>query len=269
MFAGTGRDDLAVLGLHAISAAGRHVSHRRRSPITSGVRSGPPATWWTCRSVGAVPIVASTPTTVDALSRGVTQVVAVGAGYDGRAPRYRMPGVRWWEVDRPRTQEDRRARLARLAIATDHVAQLGLDLADGGPARSRARGGSRPRCRGTTVAESSRCVCRQLHLKQARSPPIAGRSHSGDVAWRRPKPPIVTVGSSVPRRSAMSTPTLGPFCTWALATSCRSRTRCFSPRCGGARRPRRSRSVARRPTRVAPVRRRAATGYRRRGRPGG
>ena len=92
VLAGTGRDDLAVLGLHAISAAGRHVSHRRRSPITSGVRSGPPARWWTCRSVGAVPIVASTPTTVDALSRGVTQVVAVGAGYDGRAPRYRMPG---------------------------------------------------------------------------------------------------------------------------------------------------------------------------------
>lgn len=92
MLAGTGRDDLTVLGLHAISAAGRHVSHRRRSPITSGLRSEPPAIWWTCRSVGAVPIVASTPTTVDALSRGVTQVVAVGAGYDGRAPRYRMPG---------------------------------------------------------------------------------------------------------------------------------------------------------------------------------
>ena len=45
----------------------------------------------------------------------------VGAGYDGRALRYGGPGIRWWEVDRAGTQTDKRARLARLGIATDAV----------------------------------------------------------------------------------------------------------------------------------------------------
>ena len=69
--------------------------------------------------------------TVDALSRQVTQIVVIGAGYDGRALRYRAPGVRWWEIDRPPTQNDKRARLARLGVAIDHVTFLGVDLAEG------------------------------------------------------------------------------------------------------------------------------------------
>lgn len=42
------------------------------------------------------------------------QVVALGAGYDGRSLRY--SGVRWWELDHPATQGDKLARLARLGI---------------------------------------------------------------------------------------------------------------------------------------------------------
>jgi len=67
--------------------------------------------------------------TVNALGRQVTQVVVIGAGYDGRALRYRTPGVQWWEVDRPSTQADKQARLSRLGIAADAVTYVALDLA--------------------------------------------------------------------------------------------------------------------------------------------
>ncbi len=54
---------------------------------------------------------------VSALDGGTTQVVAVGAGYDGRSLRYAKPGVRWFELDHPATQLDKRARLAGLDLA--------------------------------------------------------------------------------------------------------------------------------------------------------
>lgn len=65
---------------------------------------------------------------IRAIERGVTQVVNVGAGYDGRALRYAKPGVRWWEVDHPDTQADKVARLARLGIDAAHVSFVGHDL---------------------------------------------------------------------------------------------------------------------------------------------
>jgi methyltransferase (TIGR00027 family) len=65
---------------------------------------------------------------VNGLDRGVTQVAVVGAGYDGRALRYAKPGVRWFEVDHPSTQRDKRDRLARLAIATSDVSFVAADL---------------------------------------------------------------------------------------------------------------------------------------------
>lgn len=68
---------------------------------------------------------------VDALARDVTQVVGVGAGYDGRAWRYAKPGVRWFEVDHPDTQSDKRRRLRQLGIGTDQVTFLAADFAMG------------------------------------------------------------------------------------------------------------------------------------------
>lgn len=50
-----------------------------------------------------------------AIGEGVAQVVLLGAGYDTRAARLACPGVRWFEVDRPDTQTDKLARLARLS----------------------------------------------------------------------------------------------------------------------------------------------------------
>ena len=65
---------------------------------------------------------------VDAIDSGLRQVVIGGAGYDGRALRYARPGVRWFEVDHPATQADKRARLARLGIDTPHVRFIPADF---------------------------------------------------------------------------------------------------------------------------------------------
>jgi methyltransferase (TIGR00027 family) len=45
-----------------------------------------------------------------ALADGATQVVILGAGYDSRAWRLARPGVRFFEVDHPVTQSDKRYR---------------------------------------------------------------------------------------------------------------------------------------------------------------
>jgi methyltransferase (TIGR00027 family) len=52
--------------------------------------------------------------TLDAIARGVTQIVIVGAGYDGRALRFAHPDTAYFEVDHPATQADKRMRLAGL-----------------------------------------------------------------------------------------------------------------------------------------------------------
>jgi methyltransferase (TIGR00027 family) len=59
---------------------------------------------------------------VDAAAAGLTQVVVVGAGYDGRSLRYAAPGARWFELDHPATTSDKAARLARLGLLTAAVA---------------------------------------------------------------------------------------------------------------------------------------------------
>lgn len=82
--------------------------------------------------------------TVSALEREVAQFVVVGTGYDGRAFRYGASGVRWWEIDRPVTQQDKRSRLERLGVATDGVAYVELDLADGDLAAALLAAGFEP-----------------------------------------------------------------------------------------------------------------------------
>jgi len=65
---------------------------------------------------------------LEAVTSGVTQVVIVGAGYDGRALRFRRPGVRFFEVDHPATQGDKRRRVEDLGVALDHVTFASIDL---------------------------------------------------------------------------------------------------------------------------------------------
>lgn len=54
---------------------------------------------------------------------------ASGAGYDGRSPRYAKPGVRWFELDHPDTQADKRARLRRLGIGACEITFAPVDFA--------------------------------------------------------------------------------------------------------------------------------------------
>jgi methyltransferase (TIGR00027 family) len=65
---------------------------------------------------------------VGALDSGIQQVVIAAAGYDGRALRYAKPGVRWFEVDHPDTQRDKRERLDRLHIDSGHITFVPADF---------------------------------------------------------------------------------------------------------------------------------------------
>lgn len=51
---------------------------------------------------------------MSATAAGVGQVVILGAGYDDRALRFRAAGVRFFEVDHPATQADKRRRLEEI-----------------------------------------------------------------------------------------------------------------------------------------------------------
>ena len=81
---------------------------------------------------------------INAIEREVSQVVMLGAGYDGRALRYANPAVRWWEVDHPKTQQDKRVRLRRLGITAERVTFLGHDLEGGGLAAALIESGFQP-----------------------------------------------------------------------------------------------------------------------------
>ena len=92
---------------------------------------------------------------VDALNREITQVVLAGAGYDGRALRYDKPGVTWYEVDHPDTQNDKRMRLHRLGIETPNVVFVPADFGDEGLRLHHPR--ARIRLQQALVASLRRC----------------------------------------------------------------------------------------------------------------
>jgi methyltransferase (TIGR00027 family) len=71
---------------------------------------------------------------VEWVNAGATQLVSVGAGFDGRSLRYAKAGTRWFELDLAGTQADKRQRLARLGIATDGVCFVPVDFAVDDPA---------------------------------------------------------------------------------------------------------------------------------------
>jgi methyltransferase (TIGR00027 family) len=66
--------------------------------------------------------------TLGAIKRGITQIVIIAAGYDGRALRFAHPGVRWFEVDHPTTQADKQRRLSEAGIEAGHIGFVALDL---------------------------------------------------------------------------------------------------------------------------------------------
>jgi methyltransferase (TIGR00027 family) len=58
---------------------------------------------------------------VESIDGGIEQIVVLGAGYDGRSLRYAKAGLRWFELDHPDTQADKRSRLERLGISSAGV----------------------------------------------------------------------------------------------------------------------------------------------------
>src|SRR5947209_2006242 len=64
---------------------------------------------------------------VRALEHDVRQIVLLGAGYDGRPLRYRTPGVRFFEVDHPATQVDKRQRLAAADASAEGIVFVPAD----------------------------------------------------------------------------------------------------------------------------------------------
>jgi methyltransferase (TIGR00027 family) len=79
-----------------------------------------------------------------AVRRGITQVVIAGAGYDDRALRFRSPGVRYFELDHPATQADKRRRLRRMKADESGLALLAADFRDGDVAGVLARSAHHP-----------------------------------------------------------------------------------------------------------------------------
>ena len=63
-----------------------------------------------------------------AIGRGTAQVLLLAAGYDGRALRFGGGAVRWFEVDLPSTQADKRRRLDALGIRQAGVTYVAVDL---------------------------------------------------------------------------------------------------------------------------------------------
>ena len=65
----------------------------------------------------------------DAVTAGATQLVILGAGYDGRAWRMQaLQGVKVFELDHPATQRDKRARVAQLAEPNGIVNFVSIDF---------------------------------------------------------------------------------------------------------------------------------------------
>ena len=65
----------------------------------------------------------------DAVTAGATQLVILGAGYDGRAWRLsELAGVHVYEVDRPGTQADKRARVSTLPPPIGDVRFVTIDF---------------------------------------------------------------------------------------------------------------------------------------------
>jgi methyltransferase (TIGR00027 family) len=65
----------------------------------------------------------------EAIASGATQLVILGAGYDGRAWRMtELAGVRVFEVDHPATQADKRAHVSDLPPAAGPLSFVSIDF---------------------------------------------------------------------------------------------------------------------------------------------
>jgi len=125
----------------------------------------------------------------DAIAGGATQLVILGAGYDGRA--WRLPelaGVKVFEVDRLATQRDKRARVAKLPAAVGLVSFVAIDFEHESLATVLERAGhdsSSPTCwiwEGVTMyltREAMRSTLADVGRRSARGSTIIVNYHTG------------------------------------------------------------------------------------------
>jgi methyltransferase (TIGR00027 family) len=106
-----------------------------------------------------------------AIGLGIDQIVLVGAGYDGRPLRFGGGVTRWFEVDVPSTQADKRRRLAALGAEPTAVAYVGVDLLAGDLGAALGAAGHDPARRslfvceglfGSLTLEATASLCRTL-----------------------------------------------------------------------------------------------------------
>jgi methyltransferase (TIGR00027 family) len=88
-----------------------------------------------------------------AIGHGVEQIVIIGAGYDGRALRFGGGTTRWFEVDYPATQSDKRRRLSDLGIEVPQVHFVGVDLLEDDLDAALAAVGHDPELRSLFICE--------------------------------------------------------------------------------------------------------------------
>lgn len=65
---------------------------------------------------------------VAAIAAGLRQIVIVGAGYDDRALRFRSPAVRFFELDHPDTQADKRRRVSEIGADMTYLTFAPIDF---------------------------------------------------------------------------------------------------------------------------------------------
>jgi methyltransferase (TIGR00027 family) len=78
---------------------------------------------------------------MSSIATGLRQVVICGAGYDDRALRFRTPGVRFFELDHPDTQQDKASRLKALDVGASTVTLAAADFRTDDVAMVLARAG--------------------------------------------------------------------------------------------------------------------------------
>jgi methyltransferase (TIGR00027 family) len=150
---------------------------------------------------------------LQAIEEGVTQVVVLGAGYDGRALRFRAPGVRFFEVDHPATQADKRRRLDAVDASTDGITFVAADFTEDDLEDRLAAAGHDARARSLFVCEGvlrylpEHSFHALLRASAARAAPgsvlAASISTAADRSEVRPGPPDEPVLTVPPRDVAL------------------------------------------------------------------
>lgn len=65
---------------------------------------------------------------LEAIDLGIPQIIIFGAGYDDRALRFRSPGVRYFELDHPNTQQDKLRRLRQMGADLSNLTLIPADF---------------------------------------------------------------------------------------------------------------------------------------------